>query len=731
MNEYEFSFKIDNKYLVFKLSHKKSVIENLIYFIPVTKSKMPLQDQIIDSKISYPDSKLFEGHSTNDIVNNIQVSRTIQAIEQIKLLSQYANGIFSKISDEVNTITERVTKIKTKVVKLQMNVIDNADQSEAEPLGGNYELLQELLLGPETVPKNLYHRYNAINKIPNYTHVAIAQLNENIDKDHPLYQSMSEINTEDMLKKYSDSSLFLTKWLKEQEKRENRKLNQKARIKNRKKALQEKANEQIVSVKSGKESVVKSVKEAAPILAESDILSNQEVDKNISNLHRESSIRKSKDDTEDAVEYIRQSAIFLGNDGSDDVIKASHNDSFASDFSASGIAKIRVSIVSLSGNPGERGSLVSNRSLRAGSTSGSKSKPRLSLSFRKSTLGSDAVVAEEDEDDIDDEEVADHSDEEEEDAVDEHSTATTSSDKVDNVLISKTEDGQSIIIDKNDEEVIKALDSSDNETSKPDEKLQDMMKKLKMLRAAQANNYAPAPISQPKESAALDRESSLSSSRDDDGPAVAPQQSRRASNATLDALASARATRKNSLTRMEPLTVKLEELSSKPPTQHPPPSNQDGTDGVTEVAKPKLNFSASDLMKQIESTATPPPAPLALSRPSSGRIDLNPAPSINPTVAPVKNKNVAQNRLLTQIVSGQSALRKVDTPSQQKKQVQPTSFGGIGKHRALYAKYLFLFSKYLFLLIDTANSSVAEILNRRAKMEDDEKSDSDASDEDW
>lgn len=227
------------------------------------KIKMPLQDQIIDSKISYPDTKLFEGQSSNEIVNNIQVSRTIQTIGQIKLLSLYANGIFSKISDEVNTITERITKIKTKIIELQMNNITNADEVEAEPLGGNYELLQELLLGPETVPKNLYSRYNAITKVPNYTPVAIAQLNENIDKDHPLYQSMHEINTEDMLKKYSDSSLFLTKWLKEQEKRENRKLNQKARLKNQKKTHPEKSNQHNVNTKSGKGSVEMSMKGAA------------------------------------------------------------------------------------------------------------------------------------------------------------------------------------------------------------------------------------------------------------------------------------------------------------------------------------------------------------------------------------------------------------------------------------------------------------------------------------
>ena len=716
---------------------------------------MPLQDQNIDSKISYPDTKLFEGQSTNEIVNNIQVSRTIQTIGQIKLLSLYANGIFSKISDEVNTITERITKLKTKVIELQKNVITNVDQVEAEPLGGNYELLQELLLGPETVPKNLYNRYNAITKVPNYTPVAIAQLNENIDKDHPLYESMHEINTEDMLKKYSDSSLFLTKWLKEQEKRENRKLNQKARMKNQKKAHPKKSNEQNVNSKSGKGSAEMSIKGAASAPTGNGTNIETALPSNMSDetSHRESSIRKSKDDTEDATEYIRQSAVFLRNDGTNDVINVRHNDSFASDYSASGNAKIRVSIVSLSGNPGELGSLGSSRTHRSGSTSGGKSKPRLSVSFRKSTLGSDAVVAEEGEDDIEDEEVADHSsDEEEEEEATDDTPVTASVAAVDNNSSGspsspiKVEE-RALVIDKNDEEVIKALDGNNKGSSEPDVKLQDMMKKLKMLKAAQANNYAPvsaAALPPPKETAAAaaaaaeDKLSSSDSSTDDD-PAEAPLQNRRASTATLDALASARASRKSSLTRMEPLTVKLEELSSKSPTQQPisPADKQDGR-GAIDVPRPKLNFTAADLMKQIESTAAPPPAPLALGRTSSGHIDVKPSASTpaatNPASAPVKNKNVAQNKLLTQILSGQSALRKVDTPSQQKKQTSPMGFGGIGKYPFLFKPtfYLFIYGTfYLCFFMDTANSSVTEILNRRAKMEADEASDSDVSDDDW
>ena len=118
-----------------------------------------------------------------------------------------------------------------------MNITDNDEENDdLHELSGQYEILQELLLAPETAPKDLYKRYKSVTKVPDYQAVALAQVNINFDKDHPLHDSMYELNSQDMLKKFTDPSLFLTKWLQEQERKETLLLQDKNRVKAEKNA---------------------------------------------------------------------------------------------------------------------------------------------------------------------------------------------------------------------------------------------------------------------------------------------------------------------------------------------------------------------------------------------------------------------------------------------------------------------------------------------------------------
>ena len=109
---------------------------------------MPLQDHLLDAIDAYPEknSNMVQSNRSNEcLIRNIQVSRTIGTIGQIKLLSEFATNIFSKVADEMNIITERLSKIKNKVIVLQSSNLsetvslgtDNADE-----LTGQYEILQ-------------------------------------------------------------------------------------------------------------------------------------------------------------------------------------------------------------------------------------------------------------------------------------------------------------------------------------------------------------------------------------------------------------------------------------------------------------------------------------------------------------------------------------------------------------------------------------------------------------
>ena len=193
---------------------------------------------------------------------------------------------------------------------------------------------------------------------------------------------------------------------------------------------------------------------------------------------------------------------------------------------------------------------------------------------------------------------------------------------------------------------------------------------------------------------------------------------RRSLSSTLEALASSReAASKDTFNRVEPLAIRLEELNkttvNPTHTSTTPSSSSDkvATAGSNDL-RPK--FSAADLMKQIESRATNPrPAvsspptqltPRIVSPESSSNTSrqvtstssnvhvmsnkpasTSPATSNNASASGTNNlkspttKNVIQNKMFAQILSGQSNLKKVDMQVYLDRKKQQPSLGGFGK----------------------------------------------------
>jgi hypothetical protein len=190
---------------------------------------MPLQNRKIENNVAFSNPIIFQNSLPGTSLQDISFSSTAGALAQITLLSIYAHDIFSKTFEEITSVRDRVVKAKEKLEGIQHSMISSNIKQE-EQNDGYYEILQELLLQPETISKNLYRRYNTIYEKPDYTALSMALLEGDIP---------GTTTGADMLRRFSDPSLFFQKWERDQEKRLQAAKEERDKAKAEKKAREE------------------------------------------------------------------------------------------------------------------------------------------------------------------------------------------------------------------------------------------------------------------------------------------------------------------------------------------------------------------------------------------------------------------------------------------------------------------------------------------------------------
>jgi hypothetical protein len=191
---------------------------------------MPLLLRKIENNVAYGDKALYESSPAQEILRNVGFAGKVGTVAQITMLASIAQEIFSNILDETNQIGSRIQNIAKRTDKVS-SLLDGADPGSMSPIKSpkEFNLARTAdMLSKDTLPTSVKSRYDVIQPMP-----AIHEIDRFLGQTQ--FQKLGE-----SAKHYSDSSVFMKKWIADQVKRMDKTIDEKETKKAEKRANRQK-----------------------------------------------------------------------------------------------------------------------------------------------------------------------------------------------------------------------------------------------------------------------------------------------------------------------------------------------------------------------------------------------------------------------------------------------------------------------------------------------------------